>query len=232
MSDRVLVAYLRDGTVYTGAVSFGDEVVRVERVSFHDLFKSAHSVLVRMPEGTQVDVQRTDRAGLSPITMDAAAAQQLREDPEGYIASVTVPHRTVNLKRSGRVSKLAEAHTIPTTSSLRIGHATVADAFGDHVYLPAQLRLAAEAAAARVESPITGRWISVEELSRILGKGVVVTEVKDKAWVRVPMASLLALDCERLFLSVPWSSSAWVSKDELKKRYEKYTQEKNNAEHQ
>lgn len=158
------------------------------------------------------------------MKLEAAEIELIRTDPAAWIRSMTIPDRTVVI--SDR----------KTASTLRVGHDTLADAFGDKIYLAKKDGL--------VECPGCGRW-----------KGKVHTVVPgciseycsdcdlklpgddhDK-WMSVDTGILLTwsggVGCvriDRFFIPRKWNETGpWISRADLSEKYHEFIEEKDNV---
>jgi hypothetical protein len=213
--DNVLLTYCRTGLTYTGDVD--GEAFNGE--SFAEMMLRVHRRLLEKPTAG-VTMHWTGRAGTLPSQLEPALLQLLREDPDEYIRSNSVAHRVVNL-RAARNAKAATQHALPR-GGLRAGHDTLADAFGEDVYL----RLRTD----KVEHPADGRWVPLSEFITWLG-GCVVRQVHGKdsgrSWAIVPLQALLQTDTVLFYIPREWNTyGSWITKAQLMELYKKFTEDK------
>lgn len=98
---------------------------------------------------------------------------------------------------------------------IRFGHDTLADAFGDKVYI----RRKSE----NIESPFTGRWVTPE-------KAELSVEAHNDKWVSVEMEKLLKYRVQKYFIPRKWNpDSPWISYELLREKYDNYLKEKANV---
>lgn len=221
MSTEILMRYKRVGESYQGEFQVDGHVVDLfEGISFAQHIRLLHLLLVKH-EGATVQMQRTDREGLMPIFMERDMVLMVRDDPTRYIQAHTLPHRVVDMrKKDERTSKLAEKHVVPKTTTVRAGHDTLKDAFGDVVYL--RLR------SGSVEDPVTGRFRIWHEISSQYGlpsAEVVLIPPPGNGWVTVRTADLLAVSShvKGFFLPRAWNERGpWISREALSEKYNQY----------
>ncbi len=228
MSTKILVSYKRTDVTYAGEQRVDGEVIDLfENVTFAQQIRILHLLLQKHPDA-EVELQRTDRAGLMPVYLEPDMVQLIREDPAKYIQAHTIPHRIVDLrKKNERTSKLAEKHVVPA-AAIRAGHDTLKDAFGDVVYLNFREN--------RIEDPATGRWRATREVEADLGLAVVDTIVVGATgphgaragWVTVRINDLLANNSlSGFYLPRAWNEGGpWISRAALIEKYNKYLEEK------
>ncbi len=221
MSTEILLQYKRDGEKYDGIFFLNGEVVLpFKSADFVAMFTVLHKYLVELPDAT-VKLQRAENDSFLPIFVEQNMVNLLRTDPAKYIQAHTIPHRTIDLRKSDRTGKLAEKYVVPQPS-IRAGHDTLAAAFGDVVYLSYRSN--------RVENPLTGRWCSVSEFEETSGlKAQEVIQHGACGWVTVPMEQLLnqATGSNGYYLPREWNESApWISKAALVSKYNQYKEER------
>lgn len=228
MTAELLVKYERVGEAYSGTFHVTPEAGGVlEPIKFFDLtfsqkIRSLHLLLVDMPSDTSVWFQRTERAGLLPVCIGQKMTDLIREDPTKYIAAHTIPDRrvVVSADKPKRVSKLAQKVEVPSGAELRIGHATLADAFGDITYLNMR--------DGRIEHPVTGRWCHAATVEMELGLHFVeAINNDDGSWLTVRTADLLGVHhAAGFYLPRAWNESApWISREALQKKFDNYNKE-------
>lgn len=221
MADEILLQYKRVGEHYDGIFFVNDTLdLPFKGQSFAGMFTTLHLYLVKMP-GSQVKLQRAESPNLLPIFMEQNMLDLLRTDPAKYIEAHTIPHRVIDLRKSDRISKLAEKHVVPMPT-IRAGHDTLAAAFGDVVYLSYRN--------GRVENPFTGRWCSLGELESLHGVTVLETIQQEVGgWVTMPMDQLLegTSGSNGYYLPREWNERGpWISKDALVQKYKQYKEER------
>lgn len=223
MSIEVLLAYKRAGETYEGELrSRGEVTYLFENVTYAQMIGYLHSVLVALPEDVTLTMQRTDTAGMPSITIDSASRDLVRTDPTRFIQSTSIAPRVVDLRKGGRTSKLAERYEVPKGPLITSGHAALAAAFGEVVYLSVRHY--------NVENPITGRWAPVTSLA--VGHNLAIQETlldeTGKGWVTVRTEDLLRLTTAAgFYLPRAWNDNGpWISQELLATRFDNYNKEK------
>jgi len=209
----LLLSYQRVGEYFEGTV--GD--TPFERHSFSDMMLMVSARIIR--EGvSQLNLQRTDRAGLAMVTMEPAMFELLTSDPAEYVRLHSPPARRVVVR--GAPSRASKG-TVPL---LRVGHDTLAAAFGDVIYL--RIR------SGRVESPDTGRWdrLAVVEARMNLREPLTVVYTDEESmsgWALVSTAALLEHTQPIFYLPRAWNPhGGWIQSSQLREMYDKYQKEK------
>lgn len=213
---NIELKYRRVQQGYTGML----EGTEFTGLSFADMMMLVRDKLLAFP-GCGLLILRTERPGLFPVHLEPSLLKQLIEEPAKYIAANSIPDRTVDIQGTGRISKLAEPYHVPR-GGLRNGHDTLAEAFGDFIYL--RLR------DSKVEHPCTGRWEPVSKVQAALGiaaRRVYPTdEGKGFGWLIVCTLDLLKVDTIRFYLPREWNKGGpWISKTLLQAAYEKFRKE-------
>jgi hypothetical protein len=218
--EDVVLSHRRVGTSYEGDIdgeAFSD-------CSFSAMMLMVHARLFNRP-GCGLRIVRTERQGLFPVQLEPALLRMLREDPLQYIQRHTMPDRVADLRPPDRISKLAAPYRAPR-GGLRAGHATLADAFGDYVYV--RLR------AGRVENPCTGRWSPIPEMednSGITVHQAVLTDEKAKSgWLVIATTKLLQSAAPRFYLPREWNESgSWITKERLQEMYDQFRKDRDSC---
>lgn len=220
MATDILLQYKRVGESYDGTFFVNNAVdLPFKGESFAQMMTTLHRYLL-VHLAVNVQLQRAESAKFMPIYMEPAMVELLRTDPAKYIQVHTIPHRTVDLRKSNRTSKLADTYVAPAPA-MRAGHDTLAAAFGDVVYLNWRNH--------RVENPLTGRWCLIGELadSGLIPLGVI--NQGTLGWVTVSIEQLLTLDSGNAGYYLPrdWNERGpWISKQALYTKYEQYKKDK------
>lgn len=213
MQSNVDLSHRRVGLHYTGEI----DGVEFMHKTFEEMMLLVHSRLLECP-GYGLRITRTERAGLFPVQLEPELLKLLVDDPLLYIQKHMTPDRSVDLRSPPRrVSKLAEPYSVPR-GGLRTGHDTLAEAFGDSVYL--RLR------AGKVENPCTGRWCSILELDDDCNlKGRSVLLVTD--WLVLATVDLLKSSATKFYLPREWNESgSWISKERLQEMYNQFRKDR------
>ncbi len=227
MSTKILMRYKRVDECYAGELQVNGAVVDLfENVSFAQQTRLLHLLLVKHPDAV-VEMQRTDHDGLMPFFLEPHMVQLIIDDPLKYIQAHTIPHRTVDLRKTGRTSKLAAKHVVPQATTVRAGHATLADTFGDVLYLNFRN--------GRVEDPVTGRWRPWPDVMAELGLTVLETIVTDAStsgqysggWITVRTSELLKNNVLGFYLPRAWNEDGpWIKYEALAEEYNQYLKER------
>jgi hypothetical protein len=226
MKSNVELRYRRIGLHYTGEI----DGVEFMHKTFEEMMLLTQARLLECP-GCGLSISRTERPGLFPVQLEPELLQLLLTDPDQYIERHTIPDRIADLRPPDRVSKLAAPYQAPR-GGLRAGHDTLADAFGDNVYL--RMR------AGKVENPCTGRWCSILELEEDLNrKGRQVKLVTDlpvlvtsdllqrTGWLVIATSDLLQSAATRFYLPREWNESgSWVTKERLQELYDQFRKDR------
>lgn len=219
MADQVLLKYKRvDKEHVAGEIVRGDEqLFRFESLTFDAMMRELSKHAVEHPTA-EVAMQRIDRAGLTPHTLDAGTAKLLREHPNSVIQMMTVV-----------VTVPSDRPTRTAAPVLVAGQNVLADAFGDRLYCRRRQRPVDE-----VECPLCGRWAtlrSVEGWSWFDHCGYTIsieTHLLDERWFPISTEALLVLNTPKFFFPRAWNEGRnWIEKEALQRRYDAYLQEKN-----
>lgn len=181
-----------------------DRVLLPEVQGTFAFMMSRYAEALQQHDGAVAVMQRTDVAGSRPLVLESAVVDLLRTDPAAAIRAMSPAPRTV-------VVRDTVAPVDAVNVRLRVGHDTLADSFGDFVYLRLREGL--------VESPVTGRWVAPKELP-------LETEACGERWYRVVTRALLALGKDRYYLPRSWNTDGpWVSHVALAERYDNFCKE-------
>lgn len=220
MSEDIRLTYRRVGLTYTGTIDH----VAFDGLSFAEMMTRAHYALVAKPQAGLL-LQRVDRDGLLPVQFDTESLELLRTDAQKYIDMHTIDAPVRVVVNEPRVSTA----TAPASSSLRVGHDTLAAAFGDRVYLRSKNSMLGTC----VEHPATGRWVDLDALgewSSILDTATFVYQPGGFGWVVVSVTSLLATNSDKFYLPREWNPHGiWISKDQLRAMHEQFIKEKSDV---
>lgn len=108
-------------------------------------------------------------------------------------------------------------------SSISVGYDTLANGFGDVLYIRRR--------GITVECPFCGKWKTTiyGEDARCCPISVNVELCSDR-WASVRTAHLLSTPAPRFFLPREWNNyRPWISKEELALRFQEYIKEKENV---
>lgn len=195
----------------------------------------------------RVVLQRTDNKGLRPIQLGEDIRVLLRDDPVAAIRSMS-PQVGQPVTQSGSDFSQRVSLDMPK-QRVRSGHDTLADAFGEEVYL--------EMKTGTIQDPETGHWASLgfevktggfmirkegsnksSEWLRIeLVEGPAgpmdspdfTSKLAQARWAKMKTAELLKRSCQRFYLPRQWNTSEkrpWITHEELRQKYQEYLEEK------
>lgn len=209
MKSNVELLYRRIGLHYSGEI----DGVAFTSKTFEEMMMLVHARLHECP-GCGLRISRTERPGLFPVQLEPELLQLLLDDPQQYIQRHTIPDRVADLRSPDRISKLAAPYK-PPRGGLRAGHDTLADAFGDSLYL--RMR------AGKVEDPCTGRWCEVAALGCLKGlQAMAVT-----GWLVIATSDLLKIDAPRFYLPREWNDGgSWITKERLQEMYDQFRKDR------
>ena len=250
---KLTLNHQRDGHAYNGNINLDYEDGGVElskkldtfhQFSFARMMARFASAAMDSPDAELI-MQRTEREDLEPILLDESTSKTLREDPASVIASMSVDHRTVER------AKVALEATVKTQDDvklqLRAGHDTMADAFGDYIYLKLRPH---DKDGMQGECPFSGKWAgfgaNANNTSQFLLKTgrqnahkdwvpvelVGGSKTENPKWVRVKTEELLSHTMsgehpDKFFIPRKWNkTSPWIDREELETMYIKYKKEK------
>jgi hypothetical protein len=177
-------------------------------------------------------IQRTDRAGLVPFTLDDRTFNLFRDDPVAAIMAMSTPTASPST-----VVKRVKQERTPILPSLRIGTNTLADSFGDVLFC--RFKKTADGRG-KAECPACGIWVPALDHPMIGGFGTLCINPKCRAhnvairaaeaherWVGFYTKTLLTLGSPRYFLPRAWNpSSSWISWEDLNEKYTQFQKEK------
>lgn len=226
MKDKLFMNYGRnhDDDSFTGDIWLEAAPTRgrillctFNRWTFSRMMSNLASEIRELKE-VEVILSRTEKP-LDQV-MDNSLVEQLRTDPAAAIQAMSPPHRVV--KRAPKTEASAG-------SKLRAGHDTLADAFGDDVYLQRR--------ADDIECPGCGRWTlrigdsysSKEHWAGCAcGMGLIVC--LEGKWAYSDTMLLLDQPFDRYFIPRKWNESgSWISHGDLKKKFEDFKQERDHV---
>jgi len=217
MPADVTMTYRRVGTEYTGEI----DGVPFTGKTFAAMMTLVHLRLVEHPD-LGLLLRRTERPGLLTVRVDGDKLDLLRTDPARYIEMHTIAPVTIDLsggKKGQRGLARGERTTIPKHSGIRAGYDTIAEAFGNVVY--ARIRNN------NVESPDTGRWVSLQVLENWLNAVPVGVITPALGWVGIRIIDLLRTKNSRFYLPREWNPyQGWITKEQLSELLEQFEEEK------
>lgn len=238
---EVTLEYKRQGTTMLseGKITYSEgdftSTVPFAGIEYKPMMAALSTVLRAFPDDTEVKVliQRTDRAGLQPYTLDDATVQLLRNDPVAGIQALSI-----SSPRPAQVLdniKKAQRPPIPL-APLRAGSETMADAFGEKV--------AFKVRGHELECPGCGFWsiyttpglLNDPERAGLVFKTAFVCRKKccqrfivscHKEWGFVDVEDLLKTVLPAFYLPRVWNNRRpWISRADLEQKYNEYKKEK------
>lgn len=250
---KLTLEHRREGHAYDGRIVWDDEpddpskmVYTVEKEldtfkqwSFPRMMARFAREAITRPEAELI-MLRTEREDLKPFLLDAGTSRRLREDPASVIASMSVDHRVVERAKVQLEDNVKVEDSVKL--QLRAGHDTLADAFGDFVYLKLRPH---KTDGMQGECPFTGTWVGfgahADNTSQFLLKTgrqnahadwlpielVGGSKTENPKWVRVKTEVLLRHVIKgQFFIPRKWNkTSPWITHGELERMYEEYKKE-------
>jgi hypothetical protein len=231
----VELLYQRDGTTYSGYIRYKEVSSLFSNYSFAQIIRELHLFLVDHPEVEDVDFRRGETTTKFGHKLGPQTVSMIRSDPVSVIKEMSPPPRTIDLRKSEQQeprdtepSSSVASTLISNGSALRIGSDTLADAFGDFVYLRRRKNI--------VECPFCGRWQAIIPCDhsvikcscRFFVPGTALERPgKEVGWFRVRMTCLFASHAPRFFLPLSWNiSGPWIKHEDLLHLYEEYKKER------
>lgn len=233
---KILLSYRRTEHTYQGVLSVfhggGAEPVgrhsTFEDTSFSDMIVKLHKALAEFPDCMDVEFQRQELKNLPPFVLSSGDIELIRTDPVKAVKAMSPPPVRVNVGESLGKAQLGE----PMKKTIRAGHDTLADAFGDAIYC--SLKSSGE-----VECPMCGRWGRVSIAPNMLGQlnchcgaailgRAYVDKGAKRGWWGVDIQVLFQdTKGDRFYLPRAWNKTGpWISREDLQARYEEYLKEK------
>lgn len=244
MSTEVILEYKRvdmlsSGRIYVHAI-FRDEEGNVvgggggvtpfefERLDFEAMLFKFAEYLQQFPNAVGV-IQRTDRPNLVPYTLDERTTELFRLDPVAAVKSMSAP-----MGSPSNVIKRVREEKTPITSGLRVGHSTLADAFGEELYSRYDVDRM------RVECPCCGIWAALhtrdEDGKQFIscknpscaphGKPLFLQR-RNGRWAAFSTFDLLATHSDRFYFPRAWNDGkVWITWEGLNNKYEQFQKEK------
>lgn len=247
---------VNDQHLWSGMLELqGTEGQRVTAVTFVDLLYRkvlgmVSSMLQEYPDDPVVFL-RTDRSGLQPIQLGEATRVLLRDDPVQAI-------RSMDVQGAPSVQGDEQPVVLPPGPVLRAGFDTLADAFGERVFLRMQK--------GRIEDPLTGQWrqlafgpkigwrirgknndsaswmpIQLEDVPALYVSGDAEEgELAERMqswsaslaacrWASLAVEDLLQVRAQRFFLPRRWNQEQWIDREALQRRLDRYLKERSES---
>jgi len=192
-----------------------------EKVEYRNLLTRLARVLASTPLA-RVVITRTDAPNLFPYVLDKGTVDLFRTDPVAAI------HSMIYELPEARMEKKTEDEAVEV-APLRVGYNTLADAFGDDVYVRTRQH--------SIECPGCGLWGDADVDGKGKGKftckrscELSVPIYLYRLWAAISVEELLGTQQKRFFLPRPWNDGhPWVTREELEKKYAAYKAEKEEA---
>jgi len=237
---EVTLAYRREGTTMlsTGEVSakLGEESLycrQFESLEYKAMLRQLTLALRACKDAEKVIIQRTDRPGINPYTLDKVTVDLLRNDPVAGMQALSIESPSP-MQILDNIKKAAQPPIAPPT--LRAGSHTLADAFGESV--------AFKVRGHELECPGCGFW-GVYTSPGLLNdpdrvgqtmKTVFVCAKRckerfhvhcHKEWGFVRVEDLLKTALPTFYLPRTWNNRRpWISRADLQQKYDEYKKEK------
>lgn len=237
MSDRTLhVRYRRveGAELFDVELESPDEEIRLVGVDYPSMIAEVSRELNRSTYA-QLVFQRTDREGLFPMVADDKEKDLIRDNPIRYVAMTSPENRKVIVRtlRDATINDLADRFRTYNSNGpvLRAGYDTLADSFGDDVYVRRRDD-------DLVECPCCGRWhCRLTELDEFRIELSCPCEFRHHgggsvtgSWVSIPTQDLIDHKVERFFLPRAWNyAGPWIARDLLRRMYERFVRERDHA---
>ncbi len=214
----VVIAYSRQADRYTAVISVNAEEQWTRGgITFEEMIVELSGYLKQLPD-CQLIFRRMDGQYLRDYVAPEGERDQIRNYPYVYAAekhdvTVVVRDRPVTQER--------------VKIQLRAGYDTLADAFGDNVYV----RYRDDGC---VECPCCGRWHArIEGEDLICRCHITVTPAKlCGSWVELPTFDLVygAPGVARFYLPRAWNiSGPWITREALAEKYRTFIKETSNG---
>lgn len=231
----VIGKFRRDGDLYVAEI-YVDERLQCAYMNIkYENFILALSDQLKEYPGARLLFIRTDYSDTNPWLTHTAERDAIRDEPDKYIAANTGYDRRVLVRDQVPVS---------VRLNLRCSYDTLADSFGDNLYI----RIRDDG---KVECPFCGRWSAeVLDIANSIGPdGGPVSNLQCKClstfyettmvlprakvvgpWVELETLLLLSCTAKRFYLPRSWNSgSGWIAHDDLMQRYDQYLKETQNV---
>jgi hypothetical protein len=177
-------------------------------------------------EHAEVESVRLSRKELkdSFYSLDKDLISLFIKDPAAAIRSMTQPDRVVHVR------------DVKPQALLRAGTKTLADAFGDEVYI--RHRVSSSNKRSTGECPFCGRWWmyrTVEgprsaepiEFKCEACSTSIMGVIRSAVWIAIPTQNLLDLPNLKFFLPRAWNGSgSWITREDLAHKLSTYFKEK------
>ena len=220
--DEIRLHFGRVGDLYSGQVlvTYGPTRGMFTRAEFEGFsfprMMAKLAEVIREHEQARVFMNRTEMNG-STYKLDDATVELLRKDPAAAISSMMPESRTV-------VIRDRSAFAVPPSRLLRVGHDTIAEAFGDAIYCVVDAKGQVECPGCGRWSEATANWLNCSNTScavRLPGK------LTGMAWFVIETTELLKLNHSKYYLPRSWNPKrGWIPHQELQSLFESFQQER------
>lgn len=230
---EVALEYKRIDMQSTGRIVVRDEgkeeiFFSFDQLDFEPMLYKFAEALQANPSAAGV-IQRTDRPGLIPYVLDERTVDLFRTDPITATKSMSTPYGSPST-----TAKRIREESAPVASGLRIGHSTLADAFGDELYCRYDKQRE------RIECPCCGIWarlllrdvdaryyISCKNPSCAPHGKPLFLKSKNGKWASFSTFDLLATHSDRFYFPRTWNEGkVWITWEGLNNKYKQFEKEK------
>lgn len=243
---RLHLKYGREGDAYAGNLLFEDaadatkeSILKFAVLSFERMFLKLASYALQYPEA-ELYTSRTEQPGVPPERLGTKLEEMLRKDPAATVATLSQQHlvaqAAIQVEDQPKVRDVVKVR-------LRVGHDTLAEAFGDELYCEVRC----DKGVFLGQCPLTSDWVGFGlKESQFLLKvenpfawetwlPVALapnTTVENPRWARVKTKVLLARGCDKYYFPREWNKNGpWISHEDLTALYEAYKKEKEDVQH-
>lgn len=213
---EVVVIYQREGEKYAASIDVDNQPVWFATDVTFERMVMTLSEQLRKVEATRLVWRRADHTNLQDYVSPPAELEFVKKLPAEFIKAT---EQYDNLRVVVRDSQPAERVKV----ELRTGYDTLAEAFGENVYV----RFRDDG---YIECPCCGRW-----KARLEGDHVIVCECNERvynvdhvgSWVEICTENLLALvHVPRFYLPRAWNiSGPWVTHADLSRKFDVFNKE-------
>ncbi len=236
---KIVLAYKRreelvnDAHLFDGYILENQSETRLNGKTFAELIFTLSEVVRAQRQKSQVGVfmVRLEQPSVEHAVSDDAV-ETICVHPHKYIEALSPPPQRIVLKVNHRAPTSATA-----TVGLRAGVETLIDAFGESVYVQVKN--------GEAECPRCGRWrgtmwrrggstaVKCVECGFLVVAHAQFRIDGHSDWAAIFTEDLLGVDAQdtpRFFLPRAWNTSGpWITREDLQKKYDKYVEEKENA---
>lgn len=220
---EIVARYCRRGDFYDAKIEVDGRAVWGALNTKYETFIRALSSELQQHPDARLLFERTDREGLSPWLAHDSERDHIRDNVERYIAENVGYDRRVLVRE-------------PVPQSVRLdiraGSDTLAESFGDHVYV----RFRDDG---KIECPVCGRWHAslfeggapdgspLYALQCTCRNGIICWDTTPVgSWVELSTIQLLNVAANRFYLPRSWNrSGSWISHEDLQGQYAQYMKE-------